>query len=116
SREFLERILEAEIEVARKNLDTVDVIEIVEDETGISEFLTITKEDITANGRLKAIGARHYARNNQLAANLSQFSQQLAQDQLLQQHFPSTKLARAWERLLGFGSLDLMEPYGRVAE
>lgn len=116
SREFLERILEAEIEVARRNLDTVDVIEVVEDELGISEFMTITKEDITANGRLKAIGARHYARNNQLSGNLAQFSQQLLQDPLMQQHFPSERLAKAWEDLLGFGSLDLMEPYGRVAE
>lgn len=116
SREFLERILEAEIEVARRNLDTVDIIEIVEDELGISEFVTITKEDITANGRLRAIGARHYARNNQLAANLSQFSQQLAQDPLMQQHFPSERLAKAYETLLGFNNLDLVEPYGRVAE
>lgn len=116
SKEFLERILEAEIEVARRNLDTVDVIEVVEDELGISEFLTITKEDITANGRLRAIGARHYARNNQLAANLSQFSVQLAQDPLLQQHFPSERLAKAYENLLGFSNLDLVEPYGRVAE
>lgn len=116
SREFLEKILEAEIEVARRNLDTVDVIEIVEDEYGISEFMTITKEDITANGRLRAIGARHYARNNQLAANLSQFSMQLAQDPLMQQHFPSEKLAKAFENVLGFGNMDLVQPYGRVAE
>ena len=116
SKEFLERILEAEIEVARRNLDTVDVIEVVEDELGMSEFLTITKEDIIANGRLRAIGARHYARNNQLAANLSQFSMQLSQDPLLQQHFPSERLAKAYENLLGFSNLDLVEPYGRVAE
>lgn len=116
SRDFLEKILEAEVEVARRNLDTVDVIEIVEDEYGISEFVTITKEDITANGRLKAIGARHYARNNQLVANLSQFTQQLAQDPLLQQHFPSERLAKVFENVLGFSSLDLVLPYGRVAE
>ena len=116
SREFVEKLLEAEIETARQNLDTVDIIEIVEDEYGISEFITVSKEDINANGRLRAVGSRHYARNNQLAANLAQFSQQLAQDQLMQQHFPSERLAKAWENLLGFGNLDLMQPYGRVAE
>lgn len=116
SRDFLEKILEAEVEVARRNLDTIDIIEVVEDEYGISEFITITKEDITANGRLKAIGARHYARNNQLAANLTQFSQQIAQDPLLQQHFPSERLAKVFENVLGFSNLDLVLPYGRVAE
>lgn len=116
SREFLEKILEAEIEVARVNLDTIDVIEVVEDELGISEFITVNKEDITANGRLRAIGARHYARNNQLAANLSQFTMQLSQDPLMQQHFPSERLAKAYENILGFSNLDLVQPYGRVAE
>lgn len=116
SRQFLEPILEAEIEVARRNLDTIDVIEIVDDQYGLSEFLTITKEDITANGKLRAVGSRHYARNNQLVQNLAQFSQQLSSDPLMQQHFPSERLARAYESLLGFSSLELMEPYGRVAE
>ena len=116
SRDFLEKILQAEIELARQNLNPVDIVEIIQDPYGISEFVEITKEDIMANGRLVAIGARHYARNNQLAANLQQFSQQLAQDPLMQQHFPSEKLARAYERLLGFSPLDLVEPYGRVSE
>ena len=116
SRDFLEKILEAEIEVARRNLDAIDIIEIVEDEYGISEFITITKEDITANGRLRAIGARHFARNNQLVGNLAQFSQQLAQDPMLQQHFPSERLAKVYENVLGFSNLDLVVPYGRVAE
>lgn len=116
SREFLEPILEGEIEVARRNIDTIDVVEIVDSQIGLSEFLTITKEDITANGRLRAVGARHFARNNQLAGNLVQFSQQMAQDPLMQQHFPSERLAKAYEQVLGFGSLELMVPYGRVAE
>lgn len=116
SREFLEPILEAEIEVARRNLDTIDVVEIVDSQVGLSEFLTVTKEDITANGKLRAMGSRYYARNNQLVQNLAQFSQQLAQDPLMQQHFPSERLGRAYEHLLGFGPLELMTPYGRVAE
>jgi hypothetical protein len=115
-REFLEKILEAEVEVARRNIDTIDVIEILDDDIGVSEFVTIQKSDITANGRLNAIGARHFARQNQLAKNLQQFSQNINSDPLLQQHFPSERLAKAWEDLLGFKNLELLQPYGRVAE
>ena len=115
-REFLEKILEAEVEVARRNIDTIDVVEVLDDDLGVSEFITIQKSDITANGRLNAIGARHFARQNMLTKNLQQFSAQLNADQLLQQHFPSERIAKAWEDLLGFKNLELFQAYGRVAE
>ncbi len=116
SREFLEKILEAEVEVARRNLNTIDIIETVDDVLGVSEFMTITRDDLKSNGRVRAVGARHYARNNQLVSNLNQFSSQLSQDPMMQQHFPSERLAKVWEDLLGFSNLDIMVPYGRVAE
>lgn len=115
-REFLEKILEAEVEVARRNIDTIDVIEVLDDDLGVSEFVTIQKADITANGRLNAVGARHFARQNMLTKNLQQFSAQVNNDPLLQQHFPSERLAKAWEDLLGFKNLELFQAYGRVAE
>ena len=48
--------------------------------------------------------------------NLQQMLQAAAGDPMLLMHFPSVKLAKAWEGLLGFENLDLVEPYGRVAE
>lgn len=115
-REFLEKILEAEVEVARRNIDTIDVVEVLDDDIGVSEFVTIQKQDITANGRLNAVGARHFSRQNMLTKNLQQFSAQVAGDPLLQQHFPSERLAKVWEDMLGFKGLELFQAYGRVAE
>jgi len=40
----------------------------------------------------------------------------LQMDPMLQQHFPSASLARAWEDLLGFKRLEIFERFGRVAE
>lgn len=114
--QFLERLINAEIEVARINLDGTDLVRVVDDDFGVAEFLRITKEDIASNGILIPIGARHFARQAQMAQNLQQFSAVLAQDPMMAQHFPSDKLAKAWEDVLGFNRLDLYQRFGRLEE
>ena len=113
--EFLEKIINAEVETARRNLHTEDIIKVVDD-TGIEDFLNITKDDLLANGKLVPIGARHFARQNQLAANLQQLNQAFAQDQLMMQHFPSKRMAELWAELLQFDRRDVMMPFARVGE
>lgn len=114
--QFLEKLVNAELEVSRRNLDATDIIKVIDDDLGVSEFMRVTKDDITANGTLVPIGARHFARQAQLASNLQQFAVALVQDPLMQQHFPSSRLGKTWEDLLGFKKLDLFEKFGRVEE
>lgn len=68
--ELLEPLLNAMLEVARRNMNQADIIRVVDDELGVREFLTITKEDITANGVLRPVGARHFAKQAQDLQNL----------------------------------------------
>lgn len=114
--QMLEKIVNAEIEVARRNLNYSDIIQVIDDDDGVMEFLTITKDDIMANGRLIPIGARHYARQAQLAQDLQQFQQMAAVDPEVMQHFPSVKIAEAWEEIMGFDKFNLMKPYARIFE
>lgn len=114
--QFLEPIINAEVEVARRNLDTTDIVRVVDDDFGVAEFLRVTKQDLLANGKLVPIGARHFARQATLVQNLQQFMQALQQDPMLAQHFPAENLARAWEDLLGFKRLELFEKFGRLEE
>jgi len=114
--QFLEPIINAEIEVARRNLDTTDIVRVVDDDFGVTEFLQITKQDIMANGTLIPIGARHFARQATLAQELQQFHQVMQMDPMIAQHFPAENLAKAWEDLLGFKRLELFERFGRVEE
>ncbi len=114
--QFLEPIINAEIEVARRNLDGTDIVRVIDDDFGVAQFLQITKQDILADGTLVPVGARHFARQAQLAQELQQFHQVLQMDPMLAQHFPSALLARAWEDLLGFKRLEIFEKFGRVAE
>jgi len=116
--EFLEDVVNAELEVSVRNLDGADVIEIVDDDLGASEFRTITKADITSNGRLVPMGARHFARNNQLVQNLQTLQQGPLADPEVAQHFSTIGLAelyQEWFDLNGLGQ-SLVLPYVRIDE
>ena len=113
--EFLEKLLNAELEVARRNLDQSDIVSVT-DEYGASVFLDITSDDLNSNGKLVPIGARHFARQNQLAGNLQMLTQAFSIDPLMQQHFPSLKMADLYAELLELGSGGIVQPYGRISE
>lgn len=114
--QFIEPILNAEIEVARRNLNVSDIIRTLDSETGALLFRSITKDDITANGKLVPIGSRHFARVAQTAQDISQFLSIIRQDPLMVQHFPSEKVAGVLLDVLELDKFDLFKPYGRVEE
>lgn len=68
--EFLEPALNGMLETARRNMDGVDTIRVLDTDLNVQEFSLITKEDITANGVLRPVGARHFAKRAQDLQNL----------------------------------------------
>ena len=113
--ELLEPTLNAMIEVARRNLDVADIIRVMDDDLGVQTFLTITKEDITASGKLRPIGARHYAAQAQLVQNLnSLFSTQIGT--LVTPHLSTKQLSKLVEDVLGLSRYQLFQPNVAVFE
>lgn len=103
---LLEPLLNSMLEVARRNLDVSDQIRVQDDDTGVVEFMTITKEDITAAGKLYPIGARHLsdkARNFQNLVALS--NSNIWQD--VRPHLSGKEMAKVVEDQLGFRKYDL---------
>lgn len=115
-RELVEPVLNGELQVSVKNLSGADVAKVMDDDEGVIEFLTITKEDLTARGKLKARGAAHYAKRAQLIQELQQFGTILAGDQEMRVHFPAKARAKAWADALNFDNLELFVPYGSIEE
>ena len=74
-KEFIEPILNDMLEAGRRNMDQSDLIRVLDDETGALLFQSITKEDITAKGKIVPVGARHFAERAQRVQNLSQMIQ-----------------------------------------
>ena len=112
--EFLEDIINAELETAKLNLSGSDVVSILNKEFGVEEFIKITREDLRSNGKVVPIGARDSARKSRLAQQLQTFYATGMQDHEVMQHFPAKKVAEMWAELLDFESL--YEPYGRIPE
>lgn len=63
--ELLEPHLNDMLEVAHRNFEENDVISVLDNDLGVEQFKTITKESIIANGKLRPIGARHFAQRSQ---------------------------------------------------
>ncbi len=66
---LLEPILNAMLETARRNFDGSDTI-VMDTDIGSKEFRDITVDDITADGVIRPIGARHFAQQAQDLQNL----------------------------------------------
>jgi len=107
--EMLERALNAMLETAKRNLDRQDVVRIMDDDIGVQQFLTITKEDITASGKLRPIGARHFAAQSQLIQNITGIWN-TAIGQLIAPHTSSKNMAKLVEDALGLKRYDLFAP------
>lgn len=112
--DFLEKIINAELEEAKKNLSGSDIISILNRQYGVEQFVKITREDLTSNGKVVPVGARDSARKARITQQLQQFYQTGMQDPEVMQHFPAQKLAEMWAELLDFEQL--YEPYGRIPE
>ena len=98
---FVEPILNSMLEAARRNMDASDIIRVFDDELGITVFDTITKEDITAKGKIIPMGARHFAERAQRLQNLQQLWQIKAADPSVSAHMSGKEFARILAEELG---------------
>ena len=113
--ELLERILNSMFEIAKRNLDYDDVVSVIDDDLGVTQFMKITKDDITASGKLRPIGARHFAVQAQLVQNLSSLSNTPIWQQIAP-HMSSKKLAILVEDVLGLSRYALISPNVAIFE
>lgn len=100
-RVFLEPILNAMLEAARRNMDYADTIRVLNDDTGLFFFEQITKEDIMANGKIVPMGARHFAERAQRVQSLTQLYQIKLADPTVAVHLSGKEFARILADELG---------------
>lgn len=104
----LEKSLNAMAEVARRNMDGSDIIRTSDRDVGVPEFMTITKEDITASGKIRPIGARHFAKQAQDMQNLiGVFNSPLGQ--MVAPHTSAKNVTRFINDTVGISAYDIFE-------
>lgn len=107
--ELLERALNSMLETARRNLDGSDIIRVMDNDLGVQQFISITKNDITAKGILRPIGARHFAAQAQLLQNLQGvFASQIGQ--IILPDLDRHALGKLVEDVLGLQRYSLLSP------
>lgn len=113
--ELLEPVLNSMLETSRRNLDGMDVIRVMDDDLGVDMFSSITRSDITASGKIRPIGARHYAKQAQDLQNLvGVFSSPIGQ--MVQPHTSSINLTKFLNDNLGVKSYNIFQPNIAVTE
>lgn len=113
--QIVEPLLNAMLEMARRNLVGSTVIKVFDDQSKALSFQQLTVEDITGIGRIKPMAARHYAEQAQLVQNLTQ----LAASNLwptVQPHFSGVNLAKMFERNFNIEEYKLVYPFIALAE
>lgn len=114
--QFIEPLLNAMLELARRQMDGADIVRVIDDDMGVIEFLNVTKEDITASGLLRPRGARHFAARAKLVQEVTQWLTTIGQDPSVAAHISGYKVAELFEDVLGLDKFDLVRNNVRVME
>ena len=115
-KEFLEPLINLMFESAKRNMDTFDVLRVMDDDLGVQDFLEVTKADITARGHLRPVGARHFAARSKLIQELSQLFNSGPLGEMLRPHTSSKALTKLMEDTLSVERFGLFQPNIAVAE
>jgi len=114
---FVEPLLNQMLESARRNMNSMEMIKVLDKDFAIEQFLKITPDDIGNKGALYPIGARHFAKQAQVVQNLIGFMNSPAYaDPDVQTHISGKKIAQLMEENLGLEEFELVQDNIRVAE
>ena len=112
-----EPLLNLMLELSRRNMTESDLIRTLDSAINVVTFSTITKEDLKASGKLRPIGAAHFARKANLVQNLTNLaSSALGQDPAVSVHMSGLKTAKLLEQLLDLEKYSLVSENVRIME
>lgn len=113
--QVIEPLLNAMLELARRNLTGPTVIKVFDDEFKIATFQDLSVEDITGIGRIKPVAARHFAEQATLIQNMTNLTSSNLWP-VVQSHFSSIKLAKIIEDVFNLQDFEVVTPYIALAE
>jgi hypothetical protein len=103
---MLEKCMNLFLELARRNITTKDVVKVLDSDFGVANFVTITKDDVVAKGKIRPMGARHFAARAQLLQSLNE-AHGGALGPLLNPHTSRIALTKLVEETLGLTKYQL---------
>ncbi len=115
--DIIEPGLNAKLELARRNLSSVQSIPVFNDEFNITTFAELTAHDITGAGRIKPLAARHFAEKAETIQNITNFfASPIGQDPGVKVHWSALKISKVMEDLLDLQDYELVQKNIRLSE
>jgi len=113
--ELLEPLLNKMLEMTQRNLDVADTIRIADTDIGAEVFQSVTAADITANGKIRPVGARHFSKQSQDLRNLSDVLSS-GVGQLVAPHVSAIELTKFIDDTLGLKGYKIFSPDAAIKE
>lgn len=111
-----ERLLNGMLEKSRRYLDTTEV-GVFDENFNITVFQEISAQDLTGNGKIQPVAARHFAEYAEKVQNVSNFfNSHMGQDPAINVHFSGIQTAKMMEDLLDLEGYELITPFVRLTE
>lgn len=115
--QILEPLLNAMLELARRNLSRAISIPVFDPEFDITIFDTLSAADITGTGKIKPVAARHFAEQAELVQNLTAFyNSKLGEDPAVLVHISGLGIAKLMEDNLNLKDYKIVQQNIRLAE
>lgn len=112
---FVKQIINGEIELGRQFINS-DTVKIIDDDTGVEEFIKITRKDLEVNGTIVPVGAKHFVERAQQVQEYQGLMQTLAADPEVRMHFSSFEMAKDLSTALKIDNKNVVSKNIRVAE
>jgi hypothetical protein len=114
--QVVEKVLNAMLEIARRKMGQT-TIRAFDDQYKYTSFTKLTSQDITGQGRLRPLAARHFAEKAEVIQNLTQFfGSAVGQNPNIAVHFSGIRVAEMIEELLNLEDYKIVEPFVQLAE
>jgi hypothetical protein len=114
--ELEEKQLNKMLESAQRNMKIDDVIRVMDNDIGAEVFQDITVNDITANGVLRPVGARHFAKQAKDLRNLMDVFNNPTVGEMLRPHTSAVELTKFIDDTLGLQGYKIFSPNVGVKE
>ena len=114
--QVVEPLLNGMLELAKRKMDETTV-RAFDPEMKLDVFSSLTKEDISGNGVIKPIAARHFAEQASLVQDMNAFMASAAYaDPDVKMHFSGYKMSRFWETALNLEDYEIVNENIRLSE
>jgi len=115
-RNILEPLLNGMLAESMRNFEGVERIRTVDEKYGTESFIEVTKQDLSASGKLYPIGARHFAEQARFIQELAQTVQTVQAIPTVAAHISGKAIAKALEENLGWQNYKIVQDNAAIFE